>query len=213
MTATTKKDRGAVLAELVLYVGAKCALDEHYGVLKLNKILFYSDFRAYRTLGTPITGVEYRKYPHGPAPAIMGPLRERLHKSGDAFEYINPLPGLGADGEGMSEKRLLPRRAPDMSVFTSAQIALVDQVIEWLRPMTGGDVSRMSHHHPGWRLAEMEDEIPYCAELLPKDGTSLPLSAKDRKWAMAVALRFDTEKEARTGRAGTAGATPSRVAI
>lgn len=180
-----------MLAELVLYVGAKCALDEHYGVLKLNKILFYSDFRAYRVLGAPITGAEYRKYTHGPAPHVMGPLRQDLQNKGDAFEYLNPLRGIvGDDGEeGRPEKRLLPRRAPKLDLFTPQQIALVDEVIELLRPLTGQEVSRMSHDHPGWRIAAMDDTIPYHSELLPRHHS--PLSTKTRKWAASVAKRFD----------------------
>jgi hypothetical protein len=179
------------LTELVLYIGAKCALDEHYGVLKLNKILFYADFNAHRALGSAITGVEYRKYTHGPAPVMMKDLRARLHRDGDAFEYMNPLDALNADGEEMFEKRLLPRRGPKMELFTAREIALVDQVIERLRPMTGKQVSLMSHRHPGWEMAQMEGTIPYCSALLPEDDTGRPLSAKDRAWADGVAARFD----------------------
>ena len=87
------------LTELTLYIGAKCALDEHYGVLKLNKIRFYSDFGAYKTLGKPITGAEYKKCDHGPAPRGMKSLRAKLVASNEAFEYQNPLPYLGDNDE------------------------------------------------------------------------------------------------------------------
>ena len=177
------------LSELVLYVGAKCGLDEHYGVLKLNKILFYSDFLAFRAFGEAITGTEYRKYPHGPAPAAMKELRTKLHLSGEAFEYMNPLPAFNAEGDEMCEKRLLPRRAPNMSLFTSDEIALVDQVIEQLRPMTGTQVSKRSHQHPGWKLAELGEAIPYCAALLPEEDV-LPLRKQDVDWAAQVARKF-----------------------
>lgn len=183
----------AKLTELTLYIGAKCGLDEYYGVLKLNKILFYSDFRAFRRLGAPITGVQYRKYPHGPAPAKMKMIRERMHESQTAYEYVNPLDAVGADGEEIREKRLLPRRAPNMEVFSSEEIALVDQVIEWLRPMTGRQVSILSHRHPGWRLAELEEEIPYIAALLPDDGSDRMFAA-ERKWAAAVAERHAQQR-------------------
>lgn len=175
------------LKELVLYVGAKCALDPHYGVLKLNKILFYSDFRAYRALGSPITGADYKKYPHGPAPRGMKTIRERLIAAGDAIEYKNPLPYLTEDDEPMSEKRLLPKTKPNMAPFSSDQLAIVDSVIEWLRPMTGTRVSHMSHKHPGWALAGMDEIIPYQTELLV-GGTCAP-TKKDLAWASSVAGR------------------------
>lgn len=174
------------LTELMLYVGGKCALDEHYGVLKLNKILFYSDFKAFEMRGKPITGAEYRKYPHGPAPAVMKSLKAKIEKLGDAIEYQNPHPHLGADGKQMTEKRFLPIRKAELNgLLEPDEIAIVDGVIEWLRPMTGSAVSRMSHDHPGWHFAAMEDSIPYVSALLTKDGAP-PLSAKD----MAKAKQF-----------------------
>ena len=186
MSATIDAEK--TLVELMLYVAAKCGLDAHYSVLKLNTILFYSDFRAYRTLGEPITGVEYRKYPHGPAPAMMKALRKRLFDNEDTFEYINPLPALI---EGMNVTRLLPRRAADMTLFSSSQIALVDQVIEWLRPMTSSQTRNLSYrHHPGWRLAKLDEPIPYCAALLSEDLETQVLSIAERNWALTVANRF-----------------------
>jgi hypothetical protein len=176
------------LRELVLYVGAKCGLDPHYGVLKLNKILFYSDFRAYRTLGSPITGAVYKKYDHGPAPRGMKMVRERLIDAGEAFEYVNPLPYLADDSDDQRrEKRLLPKATPNMSKFSPQETAIIDSVIEWLRPMTGTDVSKMSHRHPGWDQAEMNEIIPYCAELLV--GNASP-SQKDLAWATTIADKY-----------------------
>ena len=194
MTMTTTKTKIEYseerLVELVLYIGAKCGLDEHYGVLKLNKILFYSDFTAFKTRGKPITGAQYKKYTHGPAPSVMGRLRQQLEGKGDAFEYKSPLPCFTADGEQMSEKRLLSIRKPEIDKFLDAEeIAIVDQVIERLRPMTGTQVSKMSHRHPGWRFAGMEKKIPYVSALLPEDGPA-PLSAADFARAKQIADEY-----------------------
>jgi hypothetical protein len=178
--------REDVLKELVLYVGAKCWRDEHYGVLKLNKILFYSDFHAFKVRGKPITGAEYKKYTHGPAPAVMKRVRKELETSEDAFEYKNPLPALNGDGEQYVEKRLLARRAANLDTFlTAEEIAIVDLWIEKLRPLTGTQVSRMSHDHPGWRYARMEDPIPYFTALLPDE--SDVLGGDDLAWAQKLA--------------------------
>lgn len=176
------------LTELMLYVGGKCATDEFYGVLKLNKILFYSDFFAFKRLGKPITGTEYRKYPHGPAPAVMKVLREKMQRSQDAFEYHNQCPSLeeGDDAE-VTEKRLLPRRAAKMEVFTAAEISVVDEVMAWLRPKSGGEVSRMSHRHPGWALASMGEKIPYVTALLTD--RPMPLSVADFARAKDIGVR------------------------
>ena len=191
---TTDQDKSVnredVLKELALYIGSKCWLDAHYGVLKLNKILFYSDFHAFKKRGKPITGVEYKKYVHGPAPAVMKRMRKELEESEEAYEYENPLPTVDEDGEHFVEKRLLARRPADLNKYlTAEEIAIVDGVIEWLRPLTGRQVSDMSHQHPGWRLAEMDTTIPYVAALLPEKPDTL--SASDLKWAKAIANQFE----------------------
>ena len=187
MRHETKYDEDK-LTELILYVGAKCALDTYYGVLKLNKVLFYSDFRAYKALGKPITGAAYKKYTHGPAPHVMKSLRAKLIDTNQAFEYRNPLRYLGDDDEPMSEFRLFPKRAPDMTKFSTEETAIVDSVIEWLRPKTGTAVSLLSHKHPGWAHAEMGEPIPYCSELLGDE--TRPLSKKDLARAALVAAEY-----------------------
>ena len=45
---------------------------------KLNKLLFYSDFYAYKTTGFSITGISYKAIPFGPVPAEYDKLYIRL---------------------------------------------------------------------------------------------------------------------------------------
>ncbi len=49
------------LGELMLFISKRTAEDRRFGATKLNKVLFFSDFLAYRLLGDPITGAQYRK--------------------------------------------------------------------------------------------------------------------------------------------------------
>ena len=64
--------------ELVLYIARKSECDPRFGATKLNKLLFFSDFLAFKRLGSPITGQTYFKLDHGPAPRRMLPLKERM---------------------------------------------------------------------------------------------------------------------------------------
>src|SRR5688500_2424589 len=56
------------LEELILFVVRASEKDEHCCAAKLDKILFYTDFRAYDELGRSITGRRYRKLEGGPVP-------------------------------------------------------------------------------------------------------------------------------------------------
>src|ERR1700733_10925348 len=93
-------------AELMLYVSEKCASDPKFGATKLNKILFYADFLAYAELGNSITGFEYQKLPHGPAPRRILTVRRRLEQEG-ALEVSNV-----KLREGRTQTRLGAKRNP-----------------------------------------------------------------------------------------------------
>ena len=60
--------------ELVLYVCHKSAGDAPFGATKLNKLLFYADFLAYKQLGSAVTKHAYQRLPNGPAPRAILPI-------------------------------------------------------------------------------------------------------------------------------------------
>src|SRR5688572_20552652 len=71
--------------ELILYFSRR-GLEEGLviGSTKLNKLLFFSDFRAYAKLGQAITGARYQKLGWGPAPRALLPVRGELIENDDA---------------------------------------------------------------------------------------------------------------------------------
>ncbi|MEP6936295.1 MAG: type II toxin-antitoxin system antitoxin SocA domain-containing protein [Nitrospirota bacterium] len=48
-------------------IAHKGKTDPRLGSVKLNKLLYYADFTAYRNLEKAITGAEYQHLPEGPA--------------------------------------------------------------------------------------------------------------------------------------------------
>jgi len=155
--------------ELVLYICQKCASDPKFGATKLNKILYFSDFLAYATLGEPITGFEYQRLPNGPAPRRMVPMRADMERRRDLGFQEVPLRG------GRTQQRAVNLRVPDLSVFTAAQISVVDRVIEELWNLDAEEVSELSHRMMGWKLADMNETIPYETVFISAD----PLTETD----------------------------------
>lgn len=131
--------------ELIVYLAMKCDDDVCFGATKLNKLLFYSDFAAYRALGAPITGAEYRALPFGPAPKELLPARERLVR-----EKAIALQAFG------NQHRVIALREPDLSVFSANEIAAVDLVLEKLADLDAGKISEISHAFLGWKAAMAE---------------------------------------------------------
>lgn len=78
------------LRELILYIAYKSKADPRCGAVKLNKLLYYADFTAYRLLGRSITGAEYQHLQEGPAPRRGLPAQEKLKRDGAIEKVYKP---------------------------------------------------------------------------------------------------------------------------
>lgn len=145
--------------ELLLYVAERLRPDRAGGATKLNKVLFFADFAHVRRAGSPISGAAYQKLPQGPAPRRLRPIRDALISSGVATvvreEFL-----------GYELHRLVPLRPADVSVFSDAELATIEQVLADLEGLNARQVSDLSHAEAGWRLVQDGDEIPYEAALV-----------------------------------------------
>jgi hypothetical protein len=172
----------AKLAELMLYIALKCEKHDLFGSIKLNKILFYSDFYSYARYGKAITGAEYRRLEHGPAPKRLVPVRESLET--DRAAFLRSVPTF----DGHEQKRLIALREPKLDAFTATEIALVDSVIEELCYVAAKAISLRTHDHPGWRLAEDGETIPYETALLP----DVPLHLSPREMEKGLGFAHES---------------------
>jgi hypothetical protein len=152
------------LRELILYVATRCEGDLNFGAAKLNQVLYYADFLSYGEYGESITGAQYVKLPQGPAPAQLVAVRENMVKAGDLVLRKNRF-------SQQAQRRLIPLRQPDLSLFKARDIALVDEVIDLVCGRAAGAVGDLS---PGraWRIAKQGEIIPYEAVLLSEEGVT-----------------------------------------
>ena len=140
--------------ELVIYIAGQCETDPAFGAVKLNKLLYYADFAAYRQFGQPITGSMYRKLSEGPAPEQMVNQRDIMLDKGEAtLEKRTYFTGI--------QHRLIPARPARKSLFRDEELDIANQVIAFFEGKTARDVSDFSHREPGWRLAQRGETIPY----------------------------------------------------
>jgi hypothetical protein len=140
------------LRELILYISKKLSNDDHFGQIKLNKVVFFADFTAFGRLGKTITGLEYQHLDEGPALRAMLPMQGRMKT--DKILVIEP-----RSFYGHTQDRPISLRDPDLTDFTGEQIAIVDAWIERLRPMTAKQASNLSHDTFGWRSTKNGETI------------------------------------------------------
>jgi hypothetical protein len=189
MTTITQKNADKKMKELMLYIAQKTEGDPSFGAIKLNKTLAFSDFLAYLNLGKPITAQVYWKLEMGPAPRRLLPLRTQLTARGDAVLRK------GNCITQISDK-LVALREPDLSFFTSEQIAIVDVIIEEMQKMNSGEVSELSHRFiPCWSMAKIKEEIPYYVVLATGRGE---LTDKERDYGLSLARKLGLDSGHKT---------------
>lgn len=145
--------------ELILLVCARSEHDPKFGAIKLNKLLFYSDFSAYLTFGKSISGQQYFKLPKGPAPRNFVPVTKRMVESDDlAYKEVEYF--------GRIQKKPIALRQPDLDLFTPQEIDLVHKMIQKYWNASAAAISENSHLFLGWRIARDKEIIPYCTALV-----------------------------------------------
>lgn len=173
--------------ELILFVARETEDDRSCGATKLNKILFYADFRAYEQLGRSITGERYQKLEHGPAPRRMVPVAEAMTSDGccawDEQDYF-----------GFSLRKLVPLREPDLSLFSAPEIDLARRVVRELAPLNATEVSDLSHRFAGWQATEIGEDIPYATVFVDEPR---PFTADELTWALGVVDVYEATEKAR----------------
>jgi len=164
------------LGEAILFICQKSADDEHFGAVKLNKILFYSDFFAYARWAETITGADYWHLDEGPAPRRLVQVREKLVKANAlAIQQVErPL--------GLIQHRPIQLRRPDRSLFNDNQLVLIEEVIAENRNLTATQIANKSHLEWGWRLTKDKEKIELNTIFLSPE----PLSDVEQKRAMAM---------------------------
>jgi hypothetical protein len=163
------------LKDLILYVADRSRDDPHFGATKLNKILYYADFRAYRELGHAITEADYQKLPEGPAARDLLKARRQLLDEGRIRIEHRPV-------LNFVQQRIVPVDPYRLrSLFSPDELAIVEDVLLSLQGMTGTQASEMSCLEAGWKLVDFYQTIPYVT------GWFAPSGVEQNAEALAIA--------------------------
>jgi hypothetical protein len=143
------------LANLILYISSKYMTNKKFGLTKLNKVLFFADFLSYRQRAKAVTGLEYFKIEHGPAPRSMKKVIAYL------IDHEHIVIREEATFQGI-QKRVIPLTNADLDQFSGEDISLVDDVIALLWDKSAEEVSELSHRYiVGWNGFDYKQTIPY----------------------------------------------------
>ena len=140
--------------ELLLYVAAESEDDIRFGVTKLNRILYCSDFKAFAILGCAITGATYRRGDRGPVPNELRDVLREMEAEGEVERVERR-------DLNLLLKRIVPLRVPDLATFSREEVEIADRVMLELRTLDAAQSRLLSHLDVGWRIARYGEAIPY----------------------------------------------------
>ena len=141
---------------VVHYIISQCDPDT-LGNVKLHKILYFSDMIHFVSEGQPLTGVDYLKQQFGPVARNLSWALAELAKQGDIVVQAS-------DYFGFEKKNYESSTLPDMSRFGNDQIALLNDVIDYVCRHSAREISDLSHNI-AWEVAELGERIPYAAAM------------------------------------------------
>lgn len=107
---------------------------------KMNKLLFYADFLSYRQNGMSITGLSYKALEYGPVP-------ERWDRVYSQFDEVTQEPRCFKDKEGTV---LISENAADTSIFTEAELKVLDEVCARFEDYSSAEISDIIHNEKAW---------------------------------------------------------------
>jgi antitoxin SocA-like protein len=169
------KNKEVKFKELVKYISHECVDDPTYSLIKLLKILFFSDFESYGRYGVPITGMRYRKLPYGPVPVDFPRLQEELLRDKEIKIHSRRI-------YEFSSQRLIPLTEPNLDVLEARHIAIVDGWIRFFWNKKATEISEYSHGK-AWKIAQDSELIPYEAVFISHEPVTFEdvARAKERR--------------------------------
>jgi putative zinc finger/helix-turn-helix YgiT family protein len=132
------------LSQMVLYFASTIS---NLTKTKLNKLLFYADFLAYRDLGVSLSGTVYIKDYYGPVPLKFDLLLSILEDE----ESINLVPNSNSQFEWYT---IINSQRFDKSLFSECEISVLRAVGERFKNMSRQQIVDISHEEPAWEETE-----------------------------------------------------------
>jgi len=127
------------------------------GVLKskLNKLLFYADFKHFKEYTLSITGLRYAHLPYGPVPDNYSMYYAILFSKG-LVEFIEePYP------KGYVGELIKTVKDPDLNVFSPSELRVMASVMEDFKDYNATQIQEISHKEKGYQQTSDGEIISY----------------------------------------------------
>ena len=117
---------------------------------KMNKLLFYADFMAYRVTGKSVSGLAYKAIAHGPVPMRW----DRIYSFFDEIDQE-----IVQFSDGREGTKLVSKLSPDMAEFSDDELRILEYVSQRFKNETPTQISETSHEEEAWKKYKDSDKL------------------------------------------------------
>lgn len=112
---------------------------------KLNKMIFYADFKHFKEYTVSISGTRYARIPLGPVPDKYGYYLATLTEQGQLELEEVPFPN-GTIGE-----KLVSKEKADLSLFSESELEVLVAIKKHFKDFKAGEMVEFSHKERGYK--------------------------------------------------------------
>ena len=131
------------LKETFLYILEKIGALPNIGEAVICKILYFIDFDYYEKYEEQLIGATYIKNHHGPTPAAFTEIVKQMECDNDLVSVVKKY-------FQYDQKKYLPLRKADLSIFSAREKELIDVEIERFKDFNASKIKEYSHKDVPW---------------------------------------------------------------
>lgn len=117
---------------------------------KMNKLLFYTDFLAYRIAGKGMTGLSYKAIAYGPVPLRW----DRIYSFYDDIHQE-----IVQFSDGRAGTKLVSTLSPDLASFSDDELKILDYIYQRFKKESPKMISETSHQEEAWKQYINSDQL------------------------------------------------------
>jgi len=140
--------------QVLLYVLGKVGSKPNIGETVLHKLLYFIDFDYYEKFEENLMGATYIKNHHGPTSIELGSIIKDMQKNGELEE-------IKSQYFKYEQKKYLPRKRPDLTMFSAREIEHIDDVLARLSNKNAKEIENYSHEDIPWKVAKNGKPLSY----------------------------------------------------
>ncbi len=140
--------------QVLLYILNKVGGKSNVGETVLHKLLYFIDFDYYEKFEENLMGSTYIKNHHGPTSIELNAIMKEMQEQGEIEEVKSQY-------FKYSQKKYLPRKRPNLDIFSAREINHIDDVLARLSDKNAAEIENYSHEDIPWKSAQDGRPLSY----------------------------------------------------